>query len=125
MHEEPFAEAVAAEATANLAAEQEGRVRILVLNARSHGDRTLVAGVEATPTVQLFRLWNDEPPNRVVRIAPVDQPQVVVVCAEGVPLGDELKQLALARQDLRNLVESADITDARSAARPPGDASEA
>ena len=73
VHEQPLAEAVAAVGAADLVAQQQHGVDVLVLHAAGDGHRALVAGVEPAPVVQLLLARDDQLPDRIVGIVPVDQ----------------------------------------------------
>ena len=109
VHEQPLAEAVAAVGAADLVAQQQHGVDILVLHAAGDRHRALVAGVEPAPVVQLLLAGDDQLLDRVVGIVPVDQVQVVVVGAEHVLLGHRLQPRELVRGDLGHLIESSDV----------------
>src|SRR5262245_16993969 len=111
-HEESLAEAVAAVGGAHFGAQQESRVRILVLYAAHHGHPRLVRGVETPSLAKLLGVRNDETTDRVVRIAPVDQAEVVVVGAERVTPSYRPELRALASRKRVDLIEPAEVRDA-------------
>ena len=109
IHEKPFAKAIAAIGPANLVAEQQDGVGIFVLHAAGDRDGLFVAGVKLSPLVELFLAWDNELLDRVVGIIPVDEPQVVVVGPEDVPLRDPLEFLTLRWRNPWNLVDIANL----------------
>ena len=66
LHEQALAEAVAAVGAADLVAQQQRRVGVLVLDAAGDGVRVLVAGVERAVVVQLLAARDDQLADRVV-----------------------------------------------------------
>jgi hypothetical protein len=57
-----------------------------VLDSPGHGHQGFLAGVELAPVVELLGSGDDELLDGVLRVVPVDQPEVVVVGAEDVTL---------------------------------------
>ena len=112
VHEEALAEAVAAVGPAHLVAQQQHRVGVLVLHPAGHGDRLLVAGVELAPLGQLLLARDDQLPDRVVRIVPVDQAEVVVVGAEDVARRHRCQPVPLLRRELFDVLELPDVLHA-------------
>ena len=67
--------------------------------------RFLVAGVERAPLRQLFFTGDDQLPDRVLGVVPVDQSEVVVVGAEDVPRLHRSEPVSLFGGELHHLVQ--------------------
>ena len=112
VHEQPLAEAVAAVGAAYLVAQQQDRIRILVLNAACNGDGPFIARVECAPIGEFLLTRDDQLPDRIGQVVPINQAEVVVIGTEDVPLGYLLEFLALSRRDVDELIDVADVPHA-------------
>lgn len=97
VHEQPLAETVAAIRPADLVAQQQHGVVVLVLHALSDGYGLLVAGIELAPVVQLLDPRNDELFDRVVRVV-----LSIIWEIKGIERSSAFHSLALDHPESRN-----------------------
>jgi len=98
VHEQALAEAVPAVCPADLVAQQQHGVRILVLHAVGDGGRRLVTGIQAAPVAEFVGPRDDQLADGIVRVIPINQAQVVVVGPERVTLLDGPECFAFLRR---------------------------
>lgn len=112
VHKQSFAETIATVRTANLVAEQENCVGLLVLNARGDGDGGLVAGVQLAPVVKLLLARDNQLLDRIAGVRPVYQAQVLVIGPENILLGHPAELFPLRGRDIGNFVDRTRVLDA-------------
>src|SRR5205807_3198335 len=76
--------------------------------------RALIARIEFAPVIQFLFARDDELLDRIARIVPVNQTQVIIIRAEHVALRDALELFALR---LGNLSEFVDVMQDRKSTR--------
>lgn len=77
--EQALAEAVAAVSSTHLGDNQEGRCSVFVLTSRHYIIHSLIGCIPAAILLKFTFTWNDEPADRITRVVPVDQRQIIVI----------------------------------------------
>lgn len=103
MDEDPLAEAVPADALTDIADQQEDGRIVFVLHAGQNGIPLLVGRVQAAPGFQLIHVRNDETADRVGRVVPVDQRQVIIVGSESKLLRNRIQIPLFIRRHVRKV----------------------
>ena len=79
------------------------------MNAAGNRHGLFVADVKPTPVAEFRFTRDDKSSNRVLRIVPVDQPQIVVVGQESISLGDLAKLRPFPGRNVGDLIHVADV----------------
>ena len=88
LQKDAFAETVSTDSAADIADKQQGGGMIFMFEAWQDGVFVLLGWIELAPFIEFVDVGDDEMPDGIIGIIPVDQGQIIIVGAEAVVFFD-------------------------------------